>query len=249
LQCLSKIPFPSGDKKFGVHMKLAVITAMEKEVRPLFQRLGQAVGDEIVAGVHTRIFVFRDVYIYLVLCGIGEILAAGATQLVIDRYKVDYIVNFGYAGSLTDKLKTGDLVLIDKVVHYQYDLSALDNVKEGQYNGRSQVFFDLTQSTRDNMNQLLETPLPVVTLASGDKFIADSQTKNYLRDTYGASVCDMELAGITITALRNGVHVASVKLISDDADEDAPKDFNNAINRGISAAETVFMRIVNYLYA
>jgi len=230
-------------------MKLAVITAMEKEALPLFQRLGQAVGDETVAGVHTRIFVYRNVYLYMVQCGVGEILASSATQLVIDRYKVDYIVNFGYAGSLTDKLKAGDLVLIDKVIHYQYDLSALDNVKIGQYSGRSQVFFKLTQSTRDNMNQLLDSPLPVVTLASGDKFVADSRTKKYLHETFGASVCDMELAGIAITALRNGIHIASIKLVSDGADENAAKEFNSVPNRGIAAAEFVFTRILSYLYA
>lgn len=222
---------------------------MEKEARLLFPRLGQIIGDETYAGVRIRTFVHSNVYIYLVECGVGEILAASATQLVIDRYRVNYIVNFGFVGNLSDKLKPGDLVLIDKVVHYQYDLSGLDNVKQGQYNGRSSVYFELTQSTRDNINQLLVSPLPVVTLASGDMFISLSESKKYLAQTFNAAVCDMELAGIAITALRNGVHIASLKLVSDNADEKAQHDFSVAPTKMGAAAETVLNKILQYLYA
>ncbi|HKL94671.1 MAG TPA: 5'-methylthioadenosine/S-adenosylhomocysteine nucleosidase [Clostridia bacterium] len=230
-------------------MKIALITATENESLPLCQWLGQVVGEENCAGMHIRIFVHRNIYIYLVRCGIGEILAASATQFVIDRYKVDYIINYGFVGSLSHNVKAGDLVLIDKVVHHQYDLSKIDNVEPGQYDGRSSVFFELTQSTRDNINHFLTSPLPVVTLASGDMFITDSKHKEFLSTKYNASVCDMELAGIAITALRNSVHVASIKLVSDGADENAPQDYYNYINRKVSTVEMVLSTIMENIYA
>jgi len=230
-------------------MKIAIITAMEKESLPLCQRLGQVVGDELNAGVHTRIFVYRNNYIYLVTCGIGEILAASATQYIIDRYKIDYIVNFGYVGSLSKEYNAGDLLIVDKVVHHQYDLSGLDNVSRGQYEGRSSVFFELTQSTRDNINHFLTNPLRVVTVASGDEFIARRESKEFLNSNYGAGVCDMELAGIVITALRNGIHVASIKIVSDCADENAANDYYALVKQGFSSAESLFTNILEKLYA
>lgn len=230
-------------------MKIALITATENESLSLCQRLGQVVGDESYAGIHVRIFVHRSVYIYLVRCGVGEILAASATQFVIDHYKVDHIINYGLVGGISSQVKPGDLVLVDKVVHYQYDLSQLDNVAPAQYDGRSSVFFELTQSTRDNINHFLPNPLPVVTLASGDMFINDEKFKGHLATTYNAAICDMELAGIAITALRNSVHVASIKLVSDGADVNAPQEYYSFASRTVSLVDLALTTIMENLYA
>lgn len=228
-------------------MKIAILTAMEKEATPLCQKLGQMVGDETIHGVHVRIFVNKSIYIYLVKTGVGEIFAAGATQLVIDRYKIDYIVNFGYVGSLSPSLRAGDVVLIDKVAHHNFDLRGLENVKRGQYDNRKNVFFDLFESGNAWINRRLETKLPIVTLASGDEFIASKEKKDGLINDFDASVCDMELAGIAITSERNEIPTVSFKIVSDNADEGAPKDFWNSVKKGFEVVEIIFHNLIEEL--
>lgn len=49
-------------------------------------------------------------------CGIGKVNAAMSTQIMIDLYKPQSIVNSGVAGSLSEKLSVGDIVISDKVL-------------------------------------------------------------------------------------------------------------------------------------
>ncbi len=223
------------------------MTAMEKEALPLCQRLGQMVGDETIGGVHVRIFVYKTTYIYLVKTGIGEIMAAAATQLVVDRYKVDYIINFGFVGSFSKDLKAGDVVLIDRVAHYQFDLSGIDNTLLGQYEGKNSVFFNLSEQAINWVNQHLQHRLNVVTIASGDEFVCSKQKKDFLANTFDASVCDMELAGIVITALRNNTACISIKIVSDNADDSAAFDFQKSVARGFIESETIFTTLLEVL--
>lgn len=57
--------------------------------------------------------------------------------------------------------------------------------------------------------------LKEVVCASGDKFIADAQQKGFLKDTFGAEICEMESAGIILTAKRNNVPALFIKAVSD----------------------------------
>ena len=47
----------------------------------------------------------------------------------------------------------------------------------------------------------------------------------------------MELAGIVITAKKNGVSVLSIKLVSDNADEEAATSYNDFIKEGLLKME------------
>ena len=64
---------------------------------------------------------------------IGEIYAAGATQLLISRYGVEAVINFGVSGSLIEEVGVLNTVLVEGIVHYDFDLSPIDNVSVGQY--------------------------------------------------------------------------------------------------------------------
>ena len=67
--------------------------------------------------------------------------------------------------------------------------------------------------------------LPSVRLASGDKFISDSDIKSRLVTKFNANVCDMEGAGIALTCTRAHVPFSMIKLVSDGADEGAVETY------------------------
>ena len=218
-------------------MKIAIITAMEKELAPIYNQLGHAIGNETIGGITIYRFSNGTNDVFLLNCGIGEIYAAAATQLVIDRYEVDLIVNAGYVGSLTPSLKAGDIVLIERGVHHQFDLSGIDDVKRGQYGKHCDFYFYLDRQRVLALQQKLPNRLPFVTLASGDAFISDKKEKEKLVKDFAAEVCDMELAGIAIVAKKNGVPVMSLKLVSDNADESAATSYSEFIKNGMRNVE------------
>ena len=62
--------------------------------------------------------------IVLVQCGIGKVNAARTTQILIDKFDIDYIINVGVAGGLNDNLEIGDIVIGRKLVQHDFDITA-----------------------------------------------------------------------------------------------------------------------------
>ena len=52
--------------------------------------------------------------------------------------------------------------------------------------------------------------------------------KDYLIKEFDADICDMESAGITLTAIKNKVDLISLKIVSDDGDA---SKYNSNVNK------------------
>ena len=224
-------------------MKIGIITAMAGETTPLYQKMGNATGEINVAGVTISKFDIDGNEIFLVRSGVGEIRAAMTFQLLVDRFDVDVVLNFGFVGSLDNRFDIGDIVLADKIVHYQFDTSAIDNVPAGQYDGNDSIYFTADKALIEKVQNELPYKLPEVIVASGDKFVASKEDKEYLR-TLGAQICEMECAGLVIASQRNNVPLLSMKVISDKADESADISFAEVVKKGLTRYEQIFPSVL-----
>ena len=224
-------------------MKIGIITAMAGETTPLYQKMGNATGEINVAGVTISKFDIDGNEIFLVRSGVGEIRAAMTFQLLVDRFDVDVVLNFGFVGSLDNRFDIGDIVLAEKIVHYQFDTSAIDNVPAGQYDGNDSIYFTADKALIEKVQNELSYKLPEVIVASGDKFVASKEDKEYLR-TLGAQICEMECAGLVIASQRNNVPLLSMKVISDKADESADISFAEVVKKGLTRYEQIFPSVL-----
>lgn len=151
-----------------------------------------------------------------VLCcppSVGEIAASAACQLLITKYGVDCILNFGVVGALTEKTSVQSFVYVGDVVHYDMDTSDVDDDPIGYYG----CFGDFAVKCDSNLlaRALKVDSLPVVRCASADKFVDAPQAKAALNRDFGAEICDMESAGILFACKFNNVPCLLVKCISD----------------------------------
>lgn len=53
----------------------------------------------------------------------GKVNSARVTQILIDNFKIDYIINVGVAGGINSDLEIGDIVVGEKLVQYDFDLT------------------------------------------------------------------------------------------------------------------------------
>ena len=194
--------------------KIGIVVAQEKECINLFSKLGNCEIIDLYAGFRVKKFSLAGKEIYFAASGMGEIRAAIAVQRLIDNFQVDCVINFGVAGGLK-KGTRGNIYIVEGVAHYDFDTSAIDPVKRGQY-----VIFDSpVLKTDEKLAQLAKEILPSAELAvcaSGDKFISDPEIKAGLVNEFGATVCEMESAGVLITARLSNVPCAIMKIVSDD---------------------------------
>lgn len=207
--------------------RIGMVVAMEKEVTPFLKEIASECKSQTVNGFSVSEFKIKNKTIYLVKSGIGEIYAAAATQLLITKFNVQALFNFGVVGSLTDEIGIAETVFVDGVVHYDFDLSPIDPVKTGQYPGYDEPVIKIDNDLLSEAKKLYKN-VPTVVCASADKFVADENIKKVLNETYGAKVCDMECAAVLLTAINSGVPVLIIKAVSDG--KGGADEFNKRVN-------------------
>ena len=168
-------------------------------------------------------------WLYVIHSGAGELSAAAAVQVLISDFGVGTVVNFGVVGGLTSEMKQGETVIAEKVVHYDYDLSAVDGCPVGKYPQFDDIYIPLDRGVIDKALEVCPG-IRLVACASGDKFVDGGEAKRDLSARFGADICEMELAAIALTCARCGVPCLSVKTVSDGVDGGA-EEFRTGLKR------------------
>ncbi len=171
---------------------------------------------EIETGSAFRLFhVEKEKYdLYIVRSGMGECAAAAACQLLISRFGVSMIINFGVVGGLVPEMRQQKVCLVERVVHYKYDCSEFMPLAVGQVDGYDSIFLK-TDEKLLKAAQAAGEGLPLVTCCSGDKFIGTAEEKSHLHEKFSGDICDMESAGIVLTCDMNRIPCILFKAVSD----------------------------------
>lgn len=193
---------------------IGMVVAMDKEITPFLSTVGSCFLEEKKGAFNVFGYELHGKKIYLVRSGIGEIFASAATQLLISEYGVELIMNFGVCGSLVKSVGVLDTVIVGGVVHYDFDLTGIDDVVVGQYPNELSPVIE-TDKTLVEVCKKVMPSADVVICASADKFVSDMAIKTKLYGDFGAKVCDMECAGVLLTSKGYNIPSVIIKAVSD----------------------------------
>ncbi|MCR5544354.1 MAG: 5'-methylthioadenosine/S-adenosylhomocysteine nucleosidase [Eubacterium sp.] len=224
-------------------MKIGIIIAIERELKS-FLESGHDITEETVGNkkiYHTEMYGHE---IVAALSGYGEIDAAATTQLLITHTGCEVVINFGVAGAIVPGLKVDDIFLVEKVCHYDYDVSPIDPVKKHQYEEYEDEYIRLDAGLRELVMEKLPS-VRTVTVASGDRFVDKTEDKEELA-SLGCQICDMEIAAIARICLQNSVRCLSIKCISDTYEGDGG-DFNTNVIRSAKVAFDMLGEVLKVL--
>ncbi len=192
--------------------KIGMLVAVE--MRAVLSRYGRALSEETRHGFRVLCYDMGEYLLYVIGSGAGEIAAAAACQMLIDRYEVELVVNFGVVGGLTEEMGQTKTCVVEKVVHYDFDTSAYDNTVPGQYCEYPDVYLPATASLVERATQIAPS-LKRVICASADKFVEGREAKSALHERWGAEICEMEAAAVVLTCNRSAVPCLLIKTVSD----------------------------------
>lgn len=220
-------------------MTVGIIGAMEEEVAIIKDKMNVF---EIIkkAGMEFYIGEFISKKLVVVKSGIGKVNAAICTQILIDDFNVDSIINTGIAGGVNDKVNPGDIVISTELVHHDIDTSAFGD-KIGQV-PRMEVYAfpadnDLVNLAERSAEKASKYNVFRGRIISGDQFIADTEKIKGFREVFDAYAVEMEGAAIGHTCYVNNVPFVVIRSISDRADGDVHIDYwtfkDMAINNSI----------------
>ena len=163
-----------------------------------------------------------DIYIYelygkqiiAIRSGCGQSKAAAATEILISLYHVDFIINFGIVGALTEEIGLQQVCLIDNVVDYAFDTSEADGCEVGRHCEYPSVYLKTDDNLIEKALQIIPG-LRKVNCASGSKFVSSPQEKSQIHRDFNCDIVEMEAAGILLTADMHDVGVLFIKGICD----------------------------------
>ncbi len=192
--------------------RIGMLVAVETD--SVFARYGRPGKTEKRGGFDVFLYENEKYVLYVVHSGIGEIAAAAATELLIDAFGAETVVNFGVVGGLTEEMARTKTCVVTRVVHYDFDLSGIDPVVPGQYPGCEDIYLPADPELVKKATEICPELKPV-TCASADKFVGNREEKDRLHRCYGADICEMESAAVLLTCRRCGVPCLMIKAVSD----------------------------------
>lgn len=198
--------------------KYGIITAMQEEMQEI-QKLMKEISFIEIYGLNFIEGKISDKTIVLVEAGVGKVNAARTTQILIDKFDIDTIINVGSAGAANGKLNIGDIVIGKKLVQHDFDITAFGHPKgyisnAGQYfDSNNQLVEQMEKAIKDLENK--DFNILVGTIASGDIFCTDSNMKEKIRNKFIADAIEMEGAAIAQVCQLDNVPFIVIRGISD----------------------------------
>lgn len=180
-----------------MHKKIAIIAALEREVKPLVKNWRIA----RVSHREEKFVFYEGDQVVLIFGGIGAAAARRASEAVFVEYAPELLISAGVAGALVSDLHVGDMIFPSVVI----------DIQDGS-----------RHATAISDSPVGNTAIGRTTLATSPE-IANVSQKSQLAKSYGAHAVDMEAAGVARAAQFHGIPFLAVKAISDEMDFELPE--------------------------
>ena len=208
---------------------IGIIGAMNEEVNQLIDSMQIEKKDEI-AGMTFYVGALGKVKAVVVKSGIGKVNAAACTQILCDKYSVDYIINTGIAGSLDSRIDIGDIVISSDAIEHDMNVKAFGYKRGVVPQMSSSIYLADKDLVELAFNTCIKTNTDINAyigrVASGDLFVSDKKTKDGIKSEFDALCTEMEGAAIAHVASINCVPFVIIRAISDKADGTASEDYS-----------------------
>ena len=207
---------------------IGIIGAMDEEVEQIVSAM-ELTKQETKASMTFNAGRLSGRDVVIVRSGIGKVNAAVCTQILVDDFNVDYVINTGIAGSLKAEIDIADVVISSDVLHHDMDATGF-----GYPLGQIPRMDTLSFAADDRLIKLAKEACAKVIpqigvhvgrVVSGDQFISDKAVKDRISKNFEGFCTEMEGAAIAQTASLNGVPFVILRAISDKADDSATMDY------------------------
>lgn len=233
-------------------MKIGVIVATIQEITETRKILENVISKNIFDLVFYEGRVSENEVI-LVRCGVGKVNAARTAQILIDKYKVDCVINIGAAGGIDSELNIKDIVIGDSLVQYDFDISALGNSTKGELDGIGKFIKSDTKLVNicKNILENLENRdfnYKIGTIATADIFCADPKIAKEIHQEFGAECVEMEGAAIAQVCFLDNVPFLVIRGISDSPNGNNGIDYSEYCNIAAKQATNILEELIkNYM--
>lgn len=221
-------------------MIIGIIGAMSEEIEKLL-KIMDIDKVEVKARMEFNYGELCGKRVVLVTSGIGKVNAAVCTQILIDDFNVDCVINVGIAGGLHKDVVPGDVVIAEDLVQHDMDTTFFGD-KLGQIPRLDTFDFkcseELVEKAMEACKENVYSNHMKGRIVSGDQFVSCGDKLKFLHGEFNAYACEMEGASIAQVAYLNNIPFVVIRSISDNAitgthmdyEKFAPIAIENSVN-------------------
>ena len=178
----------------------------------------------------------------LARAGEGKVNAARTTQILIDKFEVDAVINVGSAGGLNPELDFEDIVVSTACVQHDFDITAFEREK-GYIPNIEDKFIYADKTLLEKATKAIEASNNKVIkgiIATGDEFVDNKEKRKELYEQFNAECVEMEGAAVAQVCHLDNIPFIIIRSISDKANGNEKIDFERYL-------EIVSKRCAEYL--
>lgn len=223
--------------------KIGIICAGDSEVEPFLthlqnSRISKKAMLEIYEGT------IDGVPVVTLFSGVCKVNAAIATQILIDTYHVNAIVNSGTAGGMDSKVDIFDTVVSTQVAYH--DVS--DNILTEFHPWLSSVYFDadshlLDLSSKSTQHNETNHAVHFGKMVTGEQFIEDSM-RDEINSKYAPLSVDMETGSIAHVCYVNHIPFIAVRTITDTATHSGVDNFERNLEKASGISKDIVLGLL-----
>ncbi|WP_223701734.1 5'-methylthioadenosine/adenosylhomocysteine nucleosidase [Sutcliffiella deserti] len=197
--------------------RVGIIGAMQIEIDLVLDKM-ELLKEYKFAGFpfYTGVLYGRE--IVLTRCGVGKVNSASCTQILIDRFNIDCVINTGIAGSLKNDISVCEMVISSDVTHHDVRKAQMKNLFP---------FEETFIASEELINLAIKACISTASkyhcgrIVSGECFVEDNKLKGVLLNDYSPACVEMEGSSVGHVAFINNIPFIIIRCISDNADEEA----------------------------
>lgn len=224
-------------------MKIGIICASDDELAPFLPIIGDC---EIIEKAMLKFYkgTIYGVEVVALFSGVCKVNAAIASQMLVDGFGVDAIINSGVAGGMNPELQIFDTVISTEVCYHD----VAEDILTEFHPWMNSVFFkadsELIKISKVAANNIkAEGTIYWGRMVTGEAFIKD-EGRQEINDKFLPLSVDMETAGIAHVCYVNNIPFLAVRCITDTASHSGNEHFEENIIKASEIAAKITKSII-----
>lgn len=217
-------------------MKLGIVSAMSIEIEFILSKCKD------IKEIHLKQNIFYQAKygkyeLIIVSSGVGKTNASVYTQMLIDHFEPDVVINTGVGGSLLNDLEPFDVILGTSYSYHDVRRRQLKNTFP--FKAQFKADRHLIDVFSDHFPEEKRGKI-----VSGESFIHDSLEKEKIHKEQKAVIVDMETSSIAHCCFINDIPFISLTAVSDLADDSAGKIYYENDKEAADSAGSCLLTIL-----
>ncbi len=200
--------------------------AMREEIEPLLSKVTNIKMTQYANNTYYEA-TYKDKELVIAYSKIGKVFSTLTATILIEKFGCELLLFSGVAGAISSELGIGDLIIADGLCQHDLDITAFGHphgfVPEGEVCISTDIYL---RNVAKQVAKAKNLKLIEGIIATGDQFVACSERKNWIGDTFKADALEMEGASVAVVCNALEIPFFILRAISDSADGSADVDFD-----------------------